>query len=69
MLIEYCASNSMKHQLDAIRREGHEVVEYLCLDRCETCRLFAYVLADGMSVEGHDEQTVISMLQILQDMT
>ncbi len=66
MLLELCSSNAMADLIYYLQEEGHEVITYPCLDRCERCVDHPYVYADGMLVEGPDTITVIKMISLLQ---
>ena len=68
MLIEICASNEMMSLQHQLNMDGHDVIVYPCLDRCDRCADYPYVFADGMLVEGPDTSTVISMIQMLRHM-
>lgn len=68
MLLELCSSNAMVLLKGQLQDEGHEVVIYPCLNRCERCVDFPYVYADGILVEGPDTITVTQMITMLQMM-
>ncbi len=62
MIIEICASNEMAKCLAELEAQQIDVIIYPCLDRCESCLLYAYVYANGELIERSCTQAVLDEL-------